>query len=37
VALPSLGITKEIYGLAKKQGMAEMGLSAIYKFLKKSS
>ncbi|RPI19812.1 MAG: NAD(P)-dependent oxidoreductase [Ignavibacteriae bacterium] len=35
-ALPSLSNTKELYALAKRQGMAEMDISAIYKFLKKS-
>lgn len=36
-ALPSLSLTKELFALAKRQGMGEMDLSAIYKFLKKEN
>jgi 3-hydroxyisobutyrate dehydrogenase-like beta-hydroxyacid dehydrogenase len=34
-ALPQLSTAKEIYALAKRQGMAELDMSAVYKFLKK--
>jgi 3-hydroxyisobutyrate dehydrogenase/glyoxylate/succinic semialdehyde reductase len=34
-ALPLLSASKEIYALAKRQGMAELDMSAVYKFLKK--
>lgn len=34
-ALPLLSASKEIYALAKRHGMAELDMSAVYKFLKK--